>query len=529
MITIFVYEREIYMGLKRLHSILFLSFILLLLSACGGEETSSNESDASTDTNSEERKSLTMLFSFASSSIDPHQDFMGVRAGIAETLVKIDENLEIQPWLAEEYEQVDEKTWKFKIREEVTFHDGTPVDAEAVKASFERAVEENAAVASALKIESIEADGMEVTFTNEEPYPAFVSELVHTNASIIKTDADNISEHPIATGPFKVESFISESEINLERYEEYWDTPAKLNEVTIKFNSDANVRALSLQSGEADIAYHLPPEALDPIESSNKHRVESVPSLRVHFLLYNQASESLQDNRVRKALDLIVNRDVMVEEIMNEHATAASGPFNPDFPFAGDSLTVNYDPEQAEALLEEAGYTKNDQENLEKDGKELSLTIATYQGRPELPLMAQYFQAEAANLGVKVDIVTIEDIDSYLFEKQDEWDIATYSNLTAPRGDGGYFLNVAYLPNGGLNPGQINIEKLNELTHQINRTADPETRNELKKQAVSVIQEEVPHSFLLHPHIIVGVNERVKNWKPGSEEYYLITNTLDVE
>ena len=301
--------------------------LLLIITGCANE--SGTEGEEKGESTSED-KSLTMLYSFASETIDPHQDFMGVRAGIAETLVKIDENLEIQPWLAESWEQKDETTWVFTLRDDVTFHDGSTMDGEAVKASFERAIEVNEALASALKIDEIKVDGQQVTFKTTEEYPAFLSELVHTNASIIKADAENIGEQPIATGAFQVENFSSEEKIQLKKYPEYWDGEANLDDVTITFNSDGNVRALALQSGEADIAYHLPPESLEPIESNNELRVESVASLRVHFFLYNSAKPELQDVKVRQALDLLVNREVGVEEIMTGHATAASGPFNPD-------------------------------------------------------------------------------------------------------------------------------------------------------------------------------------------------------
>ncbi|WP_332631927.1 nickel ABC transporter substrate-binding protein [Halalkalibacter flavus] len=513
---------------KQLMMYLVFAMILAFVTGCnsGEDPSSQGESEISSETGD---KSITLLFSFASTTIDPHQDWMGVRAGIAETLVKVDEDLDIKPWLAESWEQNDDRTWTFTIREGVTFHDGTAVNGEAVKASFERIMEVNDALASNLKIDTMEASGQDITFTTTEEYPAFVSELVHTNASIIKVDAENISEQPIATGPFQVVDFTSEAEVKLERYDGYWDGAANLDEVTVKFNSDGNVRALALQSGEADIAYHLPPETLDPVEANDNLRVESVSSLRAHFVLYNAAKPALQDLHVRKAIDLLINRDVAVSEIMNGHATAANGPFNPDFAFANNEEPESYDPSQAEALLKQAGYEKNENGKLEKDGESLTLTLATFQGRPELPLMAQYLQAEAANIGIEINIVTVENIDSYLWDQQDEWDLATYSMLTAPRGDGGYFLNVAYLPEGSLNPGQINIPELNELTQRLNVIANVDERVALQKQAVEIIQEEVPQSFILYPHIIVGVSERIKNWSPGSEEYYLITNTMDVE
>lgn len=498
--------------------------IILFMFLIGCEDAN----DISEDIN-QENKSLTLLFSFPSSTIDPHQDWMGVRAGIAETLVKIDQDLSIQPWLAENWEQEDEQTWRFTLREGLTFHDDTPVDGNAVKASFERLLEVNEAMANNLKIESIETDGQDILFVTSESYPTFVSELVHTNTSIIKVDTENINEQPIGTGPFQVVDFIAESKIELERYADYWDGASLIDEVTIQFNSDGNVRGLALQSGEADIAYHLPPETLAPIEQRDDLRVESVSSLRVHFLLYNMKSSALQDRNVRKALDLLIDRQIIADEIMAGHATAANGPFHPDFSFSNDGSPESYDPAKAESLLEQAGYQKNADGQLEKDNEVLELTLATYQGRPELPQMAQYLQAEASKLGMEINIVTVENVDAYLWEQQTEWDLVTYSMLSAPRGDGGYFLNVAFSPDGSLNPGSIYIEDVNALITQLNQTSTIEERIQLQKQMVDIIQEEVPQSYIVYPHIIVGVNNRVKNWTPGSEEYYLITNELDLE
>lgn len=494
---------------------------MVITSACSSGSTSSQES--------ENKKSVKLLFSFASKTLDPHQDWMGVRAGIAETLVKIDENLEIQPWLADSWEQVDSTTWKFHIREGVTFHDGTTLDAAAVKGSFERLLEVNEAMKSNLKIASITAKGQDITFQTSEEYPAFLSELIHTNASVIKVDAENISEKPIATGPFQVQDFSPESEIKLVSYEDYWDGKAKVDEATVTFNSDGNVRALALQSGEADIVYHLPPETLKPIEDSKDLYVESIMSLRAHFLLYNSNNSQLQDVNVRKAIDLLLDRSTVVNEIMNGHATEATGPFNPMFAFSSDKQLEKSNPRKAEELLKDAGYVQNESGTLEKDGKSLELTVATYQGRPELPLIAQYLQAEAANLGIKINIVTVENIDTFLWEKPEDWDIATYSNLTAPRGDGGFFLNSAYLPGGSLNPGAINIPELTDTILQLNSTSNLEERVNLEKEAVQLIQEHALHSFVVHPHIIVGVSNHVKNWAPGSEEYYILTNQLEVE
>lgn len=500
---------------------------ILVSAGCSStNETTSNEEETNQES---EEKSVSLLYSFAPESLDPHTDWITVRAGVTETLVKVDENLKIQPWLAESWEQVDEKTWTFKLRDGVTFHDGSVMDGEAVKQSFERALEVSQALQSLLKIESIEANGQEITFMTTDANPAFLSELVHTNASVVQVNAENIEQAPIGTGPFEVSSYSQDVEVKVDRFDEYWDGPAKLDYAIFKFNSDENVRALALQSSDADITYHLPVESLDAISNSEDLKVESIPSLRAHFILYNSTKPALQDVKVRQAIDAIINRPVIAEDIMNGHATPANGPFNPRLSFASDKPFTAFDPEQAIALLQEAGYELNEAGKMEKDGETLSLKLVTYAARPELPLISQYVQAEAAKIGVDIEIVTVENVDSYLYEQIDEWDMVTYSNLTAPRGDGGYFFNVAYLPDGSLNPGQINIPELNTITEELNRTSDQSERDHLHKQAVDIIREQVPHSFIVFPHIIVGMNERVTNWKPGAEEQYMITNTLDVE
>lgn len=516
--------------MKKQFTLWFL-FIAVMSLAIGCSSTKETETKVSEkpEANEAKPKSVTLVYSFAPTSLDPHTESITVRAGITETLVKIDENLQIQPWLAESWEQVDGKTWRFKIEDGVTFHDGTTVDGAAVKASFERAIELSKALETLLKVESIEAEGQEVTFKTTDEYPAFISELVQTNASVIQVNADNIEQAPIGTGPFQVVSYRQDVEIQLERFESYWDGVAKLDKATVKFNSDGNVRSLSLQSKDADIAYHIPTESIETIEKSDFLRIESIPSLRAHFILYNQNKPVMQDVMVRQALDAIINRPVIAKEIMNGHATAANGPFNMNLPFGSNKEITEFNPEQAKTLLEDAGYQLNSNGKLEKNGNVLALKLATYQGRPELPLMAQYLQAEAATIGIDIEIIVIENVDSYLFEQEDEWDMVTYSSLTTPRGDGGYFFNVAYPPDGSLNSGGINIPELNSIIDSLNLTSDQQARNELKKQGVEKIQAQVPQSFIVYPHIVVGVNERVINWKPGAEEYYLITNMLDVK
>lgn len=504
-----------------------LCFAFFLTAGCSTNQASNGNAD-------EKKKDVKMIFSFKAANLDPHTGFLPIRAGITETLLKLDENSNIEGWLAEKWETSDNVKWKFKIRDNVNFQDGKKLDAKAVKESLERSLTANESLKESLKIKSMAADGQNFTITTTEPYPALPSELVNPYTSIVSTESEKdageeaIRNNPIGTGPFKVKEFKSNQEVMVEKNKDYWDGEPKLDVATIKFKEDANVRAIALQSKEADVVYNLPAESIKAIEKDNELTVESVPGLRAHFILYNSQSPKVSDVKVREALDLLLDRKSVASEIMLGHGIPANGPFNSNLSFGIDDETKELDVEKAKELLTEAGYKENANGKMEKDGKSLTLELITYKARPELPLIAQLLQSDAKKAGIDIQIKTVENADTHLSENKD-WDLATYSNNTSPRGDGSYFFNTAFTKTGALNVGKINIPKLNSVINELNATSDLEKRSKLTQGAAHIINDEVAHSYAVYPNIIVGMNNRVLNWKPTAEEYYILTHTLDVK
>ena len=334
---------------------------------------------------------------------------------------------------------------------------------------------------------------------------------------------------PVGTGPFTVTSFKPGNEIQLTRFDEYWDEKAKLNEVTYKFNSDANVRTLAFQSKQADIVYHLAPESLAAIEKDDQLSLDTVTSLRTHYFTYNPKSSSVGDIRVRQAIDKLIDRDAIVKDIMLGYASPANGPFNSSLPFGNKGDYQKLDQAGALQLLESAGYSKGQDGKLQKDGKPLTLRLIAFSGvNPELPLIPLLVQSEASKVGVTIEIVSVEYPSVYITDHSD-WDISTSSYLTSPRGDGGSFLNSAYVPGGSYNPSNISVDNLSPVLEELNRTGEVEKRNKLTQQAVEVIAAALPDSYIINPNILVGVNKRIVDWKPGAEEFYIVTNKLDVK
>jgi peptide/nickel transport system substrate-binding protein len=508
------------------------ALILCLVIFTAGCSSESKKTDAKPV--EEQEKKVTMIFSFKSPNMDPHTGFTPIRAGVTETLLRLDEDQKIEGWLAEKWETADNINWKLTLREGIAFTDGTKLDAEAAKASLERSIAVNESLGGSLKIKSMEAAGQVLTITTTEPYPALPSELLNPYTSIVNVKAEKemgqeaFRNTPVGTGPFKVDRFVANQEVHVVRNDSYWAGKPKISKATIKFNEDANVRAMALQSKEADIVYNLPAEGIDPIKQDQELSIESVDGLRAHFILFNQESTKVSDRKVREALNLLLDRKSIAEDIMLGHAVPANGPFNSSLPFGLNDEVKELDVEKAKNLLMEAGYEENSKGMMEKDGKALKLELITYKARPELPLIAQLLQSDAAKAGIDIEIKVVENADTHLSENSN-WDFATYSNNTSPRGDGSYFLNTAFTETGALNVGKINIPELNEVISELNTTREQDKRIQLTKDAAEIINKEIVHSYAVYPNIIIGLNKRIKDWRPTPEEYYILTHTMDVK
>ncbi|MDT3426278.1 peptide/nickel transport system substrate-binding protein [Paenibacillus forsythiae] len=502
----------------------FVSLLLALaLTACSPQDTPA-ESDAST---SGEDKSITLLFNVQSNTIDPHTDvnYTAVRAGIAETLVTIDNDLKLRPALAESWSSVDGQNWTFLIRKGATFHNGKPVDAAAVQASLKRAQELNPSVRNSLHIREMKSDGQVLTLVTEQPDPQLPSSLVHPNTAVLAIESTE--GMPVGTGPFQFLSFKPASELNVERNRNYWGGTVRIARAKFAFNEDANARLLAIQAKSADIVYRPPIESFDQLRADPSLTLESLASLRTHQLIYNFNHADLKQEAVRRAFDALIDREAIVSGIMNGQATSAAGPFLAEAPFSPKYTPKAFDLAAARQSFAAAGY-QVDNGRVLQDGQPLAFRLLTYQARAELPLIAQLIQANARELGITVDIRLVDNIDEYLAANND-WDLAVYSSITAPRGDASYFLNAAYTPEGALNYAHVHQPELEVLIGKLNAAISEGERNAIAQEAVGYIDKHVLNSYIIHPNHFVVYSNHVKNWVTSKSEYYLLTKDLDIE
>ena len=188
--------------------------------------------------------------------INPQNTYAGwacIRYGVGETLFRYSDTMEIEPWIAKEYENVDELTWKITLNDGVVFSNGRVCDGQAVKESLEYLVENHERAAGDLCIDSIEADGNVVTIKTTEPKPALINYLSDPYGCIIDVQA-GITDNGIVigTGPYVATDLVTDDHLTLVKNENYWDSSVKLSSIKVIPIGDSDTLAMALQSGEID-------------------------------------------------------------------------------------------------------------------------------------------------------------------------------------------------------------------------------------------------------------------------------------
>lgn len=319
-------------------------------------------------------------------SIDPHWSTLGSQAEalrhVFDTLVDVDETLQLKPGLATSWEPVDDTTWEFKLREGVTFHDGTPFTAEDVKFSIERIPQVTGPMSMTLYtkyVDSVEVvDDYTLRVNTKGIAPALPNDFTRLFVVPSETGMDagneefNAGDKAIGTGPFTFVSWEPKGDMVMERYEDYWGEAPAWERVVRKEIPDDAARVAALRSGEVDLINYVP--ASDYLAMQNDSDIETFVSDSVYILNVQPSVKDeepqpitvngeevegnpLQDKRVREALDLAINRDVLVDVVLEGLGTPANQLMPEGFFGYSDAIGDKpYDIERAKELLTEAGY-----------------------------------------------------------------------------------------------------------------------------------------------------------------------------
>lgn len=501
-----------------------------MLAGCGssgGEGGSGNEGQSTAEA-SQDAHIKAALYWFGT-SLDPATEYDGwttCRAGLTETLVTVDQNYEIQPLLAESWEQKDDVTWVMHIREGVTFHDGTPVDGAAVKASFERAMEVQERAKDAAKIKSIEADGQDVTFVTTEPFGAFLANISEPMYSVVKVGDDmDYANAPVATGPFKVTGFKVNEVIETERYDDYWNGASTVKSMTIKCIEEDSTRGLALQSGEQDVVQRVANADLPNFKADSNYQVIDTTGARVRIILPNMQNEFLQDAKVRKAIAEAIDYDSLVK-VLGDGVTNAQAPYPKSAPYGYDELEKQtYDAADAAKLLKEAGFEDSDGNGyVDKDGKELKLTL-TYQ-MSDYTSMLEAVQSMAKESGINIELQMTDSLETV--EEKKDFDLICTNWQVLSTGDPQWFLETLYKTGAQNNCISYSNEKLDGIIDQLSTAFDLAERQKLTIEAEKILLEDTASIYLVGENNFVVANTKVQNIVPYPIDYYFIDNGMSI-
>ncbi len=258
--------------------------------------------------------------------------------------------LEVAPALATSWTiSEDGKTYSFKLRDGVKFHDGAPFNAEAVKFNFERMLKDDHPFHDTgpfplsfffSAVDKIEApDAWTVVFTLKEPYAPFLSNLAYPTGLIVSPAAvkkygKDFGRHPSGTGPFKFAEWVSNTKVVVEANPDYWDGATKLKAVVFRPITDANTRVAEMLSGGVDIMVEVPPDNLATFASDPSFKVQEQTGPHLWFLILNTKDGLFGDKRVRQAVNYAINKKAMVENVLQGTAEIAAGPTPPAFAWA---------------------------------------------------------------------------------------------------------------------------------------------------------------------------------------------------
>lgn len=465
--------------------------------------------------------------------LNPHDNYSGwsaLRYGVGETLFKYNDNMEVEPWLATDYEFVDDTTVKITLRDGVKFSSGRTMDAQAVKECLENLVKVHDRAPSDMKMDYIDADGLTLTIYTTEPCPAIINYLGDPYGAIIDMEygvqGEGGNANVAGTGPYIAEK-VTPTQIDLVKNENYWGGDVKVDKVTVKSFSDGSALTAALQTGDIQGTYGLQYDNYALFDGNPEYTINSCATSRCFFGQFNFESEIMQDQNIRKAIEMGIDKEGFCSVIMEGRGLPAKAAFPDSFSYGNEAVeTVSYDPEGAKKLLEESGWKDTDGDGCaDKDGQKLTIDWLTYPTRMEQPKLAEYAQATLKEIGI--DVVVNNTSDHMTYAADGNFDVYVSSTTTAPTGDPEYFFTSTVV--GPKNYGKYENKEVTALTEKLHQAFEPEERAKLATELQQKILDDDGFFFVSHLNMGIVTKSNVKGMAAHPCDYYEITADLDVE
>ena len=436
-------------------------------------------------------------------SFDPHvgkeTPAVAVTNHIYDTLVDVNQETgEIIPQIAQSWEQIDDTTYRFHIREGLKFHNGEDLTAEDVKFSL---------------------DSYTVTVTTDAPYAPALRNLAVPFAAIVPMDyvsanPDILKTAPVGSGPYKFVSWSQNDSVKLEAYDEYYAGEPKTKNLVMKVIPEAAQRTIALETGEVDIAYDLLRSDARRVSEARDLTLYEIPSLSCYYITFNMNKAPFDNKLVRQALSMAIDRQLLVDtvnggsgEVANALvAPAVFGYYNP-----GD---YEYNPEKAKQLLKEAGYP---------NGFSCTLWVNNNQERVE---MCQAIQEMFREIGIDCRVEVLEFGAFISRTTAGEHDMGYFGWVTSTKDADYTYYSLEHSSQQGAagNRSFTNDAKVDELVEIGRTSSDQDARLEAYKELAIYLKDLSNNAPIIYTTLNAGASNKVEGFEPDPIGYHKLEN-----
>ena len=530
--------------MKRLITLLLACVMVLGLVACGGNSGNNNSSggnqqssgtsdDANkpSDSGSTGTKDLVVALQADATSLDPHIGSNGnsnqVLNEMYESLLTFDENTNVIPLLAKEWSvSEDGREYTFVLNEGITFHDGEPFNAEAVRATYLRGINDQtlSLYRNVKDWEDVRVDSeYQCTIILNEPNNTFINKItqiriVSPKAMEREDASDFLSQNSAGTGPYIFSERVDGGFTKMVRNDNYWQEGPKVDSLTFKVVPEDASRMAMLQTGEAHVALPVPLTDTATLESDPNIVLDIVPSITYRYVTLNtewtmeDGRKPFADKRVRQALNYAFDSEAYAKVVFNGYAVEPTSIFSTAILYHAPQTPYKVDLEKAKALMKEAGYEDGFDVEIIVDNTSLEQKGATF-------VMQQLMQ-----IGVNVKLLPNEstanaELTSAPLESTtvQMWYVNWGSGSYEADGSMRSILHGEKFPPQGYNTAFWNNAEFNQLLDDALKMSDTDEIAEAYAQAQAIAWEECPWIFLGNDNSVTAYRSNVTGllYKPG--------------
>ena len=464
-------------------------------------------------------------------SLDPNdiEDGFSVNntSNMFDTLVRFQAtSTQVEPSLALSWNvSADGLVWTFKLRQGVKFHDGTPFNAEAVVFTYRRQIDNknpyfpgSAPYASFTyqNVDSVEAlDASTVQFTLTAPFAPFLTNMAMFSTAVVSPTAvrkygRDFFKHPVGTGAFKFVEWVLKDHITMEANRDYWAGRPCLDRLIIRGIPDNTVRLLEMEKGSIHMMDQVNPPDYDRIKKNSSLVLFTGPGLNTGYIALNTKKEPFNDARVRRAVNMSVNKAALIRAFYAGVGRPATNPIPPTIWSYNDAVKpYGYDPEAAKKLLAEAGYPNGITTELWWPNR-----ARPYLTQPQK--IAEAIQSQLAKGGIRAKLVTYE-WGTYLAKLKDGEQPMAIIGWIGDNGDPDNFLYVL-LDKDNAVKGKANnyafytSEAVHTLLINGQRVNDQAKRTAYYRQAQEIIHTDAPWVPIVHAARVAAYRKEVQNF-----------------